>query len=1006
MASAAASPSLPPKFRARLSRMARTGQVASSFAAVVVVYWLYWLIAVPLIEPSVERQATTASVSDEQFDRARQDVSSRQRDMAQYFPADAWEQQNPAIWESGQTRLLFKTLRPLPDGTVELHPCTVLMFSKNDPSAPPIILRALEGANVQFDQPIVLKSVDLAKRQLVGGRLIGAIRIYRNESQPGKGDDLEATTRDVVMLKDRISTPHPVQFRLGRNRGFGREMEILLAAPDGSRPTSGFRGGTMRTLQLKRDVKMELELGGGPLAPGAGGAANTQPVEIVCQGPFQFDMERYAASFRDQVDVFRLNPAGESDQLNCEVLTVFFERHGENPATPPGPPPVEGQSPVSAMHVRLIQARGDPVTLRSPAQGIYARCPGIDYAPAPAGAAGSLMALGPGLLQGHLPNDPSGKYDARWAREFRFEPEGPQHKATLRGAAVVQFTQMGKITADEIFAWLTPKSPPPAAHAVGIHPVALARAPQDRAANSPAPDGWQIERVLAQIYPDKTATSQGSVVIDATQLHGTTERLEALVDRPPAAGGPAPPQAAGNAQPAPAGKPARGPKNPAQRFDVRGRSIQLQLVPQGEELAISAVTIEHQARLQEISPARDGEKPLLVQGDRLRIEQANTEATHVTISGKPGYLEGGGITLTGGAIELEKRTNLLWVAGPGRMTMPVSQDLNGQPLARPQSLIVNWQKRMDFQSNTVVFQGKVVAQSEHQFLNTEKLEAILDRPIDFSNPNAASRGKPADKPQLSLVRCHGPAFLESRQFDELGRQTSADQLDAVDLSVDKISGAIAGQGPGWLKHVARGSNQAMLARPGVPDPKRDARPPAADDGLTYLHVKFHKALEGNLYRRQIKFTDRTKTVYGPVTDWNATLNPDDLASLGPQGLVLEARDLEVREMAARSKQERGWFELQAQGNVVATGTRFTAQGDRLTYSEEKDEVVLRGDGLSPAEVFREDPNGGARLESRVDEWRYWLTLHRVAVTGAHSFDGGIPSKPSKEKPGKDKPAAR
>ncbi len=982
MASAAASPSLPLKFRVWLSRMARTGQIASSFAAVLVVYWLYWLIAVPLIEPNVERQTTTARVTDEQIERARQDVSSRQRDVAQYFPADAWEQQNPAILESGQTRLLFKTMRPLPDGTVELHPCTALMFSKNDPSAQPIILRALEGANVQFDQRIRLESSDLAKRQLVGGRLIGAIRIYRNESQPGKGDDLEATTRDVVMLKDRISTPHPVQFRLGRNRGFGREMEILLAPTDSSRPTSGLRGGAMRTLQLKRDVKMELELGGGPLAAGAGGAANTQPIEITCQGPFEFDMERYAASFRDHVDVFRLNPAGESDQLNCEVLTVFFERQGESPATPPGPSPPDGPPPASGMHVRLIQARGDPVTLLSRAQGIYARCPGIDYAPAPDGATGSLLALGPGLLQGHLPNDPNGKYDASWAREFRFEPEGPQHMATLRGAAVVQFVQMGKITADEIFAWLTPKSSPPAS------------------------DGWQIERMLAQIYADKTATSQGAVMIDATQLHGTTERLEALVDRPPATDGRASPQAA-DAQAAPAGKSARSSQNPTQRFDVRGGSIQIQLVPQGAELAISAVTIERHARLVEISPARDGEKPLLVQGDRLRVEQANTEATHVTIGGKPGYLEGGGITLTGGAIELEKRTNLLWVNGPGRMTMPVAQDLNGQPLAQPQSLIVNWQKRMDFQSNTVVYQGKVVAQSGHQFLNTEKLEAILDRPIDFSNPNAASGGKPADKPQLSLVRCHGPAFLESRQFDELGRQTSADQLEALDLSVDKVSGAIAGRGPGWLKHVARGSNQAMLARPGAPDAKRDARSPAgADDGLTYIHVKFRKALEGNLYRRQIKFTDRTKTVYGPVTDWNATLNPDDLASLGPQGLVLEARDLEVREMAARSKQERGWFELQAQGNVVATGTRFTAQGDRLNYSEEKDEVVLRGDGLSPAEVFREDPNGGARQESRANELSYWFTLHRVAVSGAHSFDGGIPSKPGKEKPGKEKPAAK
>ena len=135
--------------------------------------------------------------------------------------------------------------------------------------------------------------------------------------------------------------------------------------------------------------------------------------------------------------------------------------------------------------VRLIQVRGDPVTVRSPSRGLFVHCRGIDYAPNPLAAAGTLVALGPGVLQGHLPSDPSDKYDAKWAREFRFEPvDNTQHRAAIVGDATVRYQQIGTITADEIFAWMTPKKPP-------------AAAPPPAAPANPGASGWQLERLLA-----------------------------------------------------------------------------------------------------------------------------------------------------------------------------------------------------------------------------------------------------------------------------------------------------------------------------------------------------------------------------------------------------------------------------------------------------------------------------------------------------------------------------
>ena len=81
-------------------------------------------------------------------------------------------------------------------------------------------------------------------------------------------------------------------------------------------------------------------------------------------------------------------------------------------------------------------------------------------------------------------------------------------------------------------------------------------------------------------------------------------------------------------------------------------------------------------------------------------------------------------------------------------------------------------------------------------------------------------------------------------------------------------------------------------------------------------------------------------------------------------MVLEARQLTVREMPSRTKEKRGWFELEAQGNVVAEGAAFTARGDRLTYSEEKDQIVLARRRTQPGRILSRRRRGRARAASR------------------------------------------
>jgi hypothetical protein len=988
MSPAARSPRIPETLHARFSGMARAGQVISSLAVVVLAYWLYWLIAVPLIEPSVE-QEPVARTSEKDIQKAKEAGHSRTLAVSKYFAEGRWELKDPAIWESDQTQLLFKSLQPQPDGKVQLNPCTVLFFPKDrDATTQPIIMQADNGALMEFDAPIVIKSVNMRERQLVGGHLKGPVTIRRKESRAGARDDLEIDTRDITLIKDRLGTPHPVQFRFGRNRGTGREMEILLATQDGSAARGGVHGGTMRSLELKHDVKMQLELGAGPLAAGKPNQPEP-PIQITCQKSFRYDMQRHAASFYDQVDVLRLNPIGPADQLNCDVLTVFFEPHGAKPAAVDRAVPAGSEDQLSGLQVRVIEARGDPVTLRSPAQGAYVHCRGIDYYPAPSGATGRMMALGPGVMTGNMPKDPANTYKVAWTREFRFEPAGAQQVASLRGGARVRFDQMGEIAAEEIFAWLSPKPQPPGNRGPAVKTVSTR---PDSAAVGPAPtsNGWQLDRVLAQ----------GNVIVDSPQLRGATAKLEAWIERPQASS--ALPEDDPRQAPSPAEPPAAQQRQPeqtsTQRYGVRGGLVRVKLVPNGQQMTVSDVTVEQQARLEEISAPRGNEKPLLVEGDRLHVTDANSDATHVTVTGRPGYLEAGGMTLRGEAIEMEKQTNRLWIDGPGRMAMPIEQDMSGQPIARPQNLNITWHKGMNFQSNTVVYLGGVLAKSDSQSLRTEKLEAILSRPVDFSTAKGPKGGRPDERPQLAHLRCYGPGFLESREFDERGQQTRFNQWEGIDLEFDKISGAIKARGPGWVTNVSRGSDQPGLSRSGQSDKPRATDLPneSATDELKYLNVQFQRSMVGNLNRREMTFGEPTKATYGPVPHWEARLNPDEPANLGPQGLVLDARTITVRQMPARGRDGLAWMELEAIGNVLAENSQFTARGDRLSYSEEKDQVILRGDVRSPAELFQEDENGGPRKEFKGGELKYWLKLQNVLVNGVQSFGSSFLQAPKKK----------
>lgn len=740
-----------------MALLAHFSRIGGSFLIVVIAYWLYALVAVPLIEPEAPEHLSNI-VTDEQIELARIMQLQQVRDLGMWFSPDDWEikeAKSNMTLETPQGKLLLRRYHNLPDGSVKIEPCSMIFVpegtleSEQDRKRRAIVLRSPEGAILEFDEPFDPKKGKIGK--LVGGQLLGNVDIHSDQRSPGPEDDLRINTRDVVLKENVVSTPHPLVFRLGPNWGKGRRLRMTLASKGkGQIDTSpakegGPNVGGVTWFELTEEVELQIVPGQADMFPGrARGvappttAANAAPqnkppvpVEVKCRGPFQFDLQKYVATFRDQVDVLRINPAGPSDQLTCELLTLFFETKA--PAQPStNKPTIAGKQAASAKQAdaakqasagkkdasakkeggtlepsRMV-ADGDPVVLRAPTNGVDARgqqleydlksgraklrskdrvdfrqgrneihAPMLEYQPDKEGSLGQFLAPGPGWLRGTRPDDADAReIQASWTKRLHFRPHENNQVLSVEGDAHVQVAGMGNLDAEEIHLWLR-------------------EAP---AADKPLPNATGNRR--PQLVADRML-ARGHVRIDSTQLTGAVGQLEVWFEhaperpKPPArnALGPTPAAAiqshvarvpatvlANVMAPSegilPAGDLPGGnlPGTSQQRFHIIGELLRMRVTMRGQAAEVDEVVVERDVRFVETVTTRPGEKPLAMTGDQLHMLQPTPGAAQVTVTGRPAHVEARGLTLDGGAIHLDRAKNHLWVDSRGVMTLPVNQD--------------------------------------------------------------------------------------------------------------------------------------------------------------------------------------------------------------------------------------------------------------------------------------------------------------------------------------------
>jgi hypothetical protein len=377
----------------RIPWRSRLGRWALAFGVLCLAYQLYAFLVVPWVEPSVATRAASHVF------RSGQSTGDSHPELAQLFPPEAWERNDPMVLETDGGMLLFQDYQTADDGKLVLSPCTVVFFSqlpnksgsspgkaesnRNPTGGRPIVLKAPERAVLNFSGSLNLGRAEFGK--LKGALLEGEITIFSPPTAPDVDDGLFIVTRNVQILPNQIWTPHDVQLRYGENRGSGRDLSIKLASQeDDEKPESGNSlVNAVESLELVHVDRLSFLLPSSQLEesekPDRSAAdrqvfavteddAENIPVEITCHGPFQFDFQNWVASFEDHVDVIRVNRQAAEDRLNCQQLKIYFD-----PADPadtseqsPGEPVAQAPPRSSSPKPRRIVAIGLPAVLQAP----------------------------------------------------------------------------------------------------------------------------------------------------------------------------------------------------------------------------------------------------------------------------------------------------------------------------------------------------------------------------------------------------------------------------------------------------------------------------------------------------------------------------------------------------------------------------------------------------------------------------------------------------------------
>jgi len=1002
----------------------RVSGIAISLLIVAIAYTGYALLVIPWIEP-----AATASNDIGAKDSWLPMTPRRREELARIFPPGSWQLDSPTIIESSYGTLIFKQ-NTRTNRTLEIKPCTLLVYAqqssrqqgKDDRRT--YVLDAPDGALLEHEGNFDLNQTRGGR--IVGGRLLGQVSIHSAATSPESNDSIHISTRNIQIDRQRIWTPHEVEFQIGPHHGSGRDLVITLARVNNpervdQRPDLFNTIDSMELIQVDavhlklnrslvdrstQTVPATTALQTVPNKPSA--TSSSIPVEIHCQGPLRIDLRTQVASLEKHVDVLVYNSPESVDQLTCQQLNLHFKPQRSSPLSSKQSTTQEATQPKKTLPSSVepieLAAIGNPVILRAPSIGTLARAqrillnlprrqilledtnqarivqedhellaPYIEYqfSPEP-GRLGQFIATGPGRYEGQSRNAKRPEFMASWQQECRLIKQQEQHVFSLIGKAQMSQLQHGTVQADDLHVWFREiATTQPVAFEPATPPPATLVNHASKPINPTLPRS-SSRAIQSRIIPQKMAF-RGNVQVDTHQLSARTNLIEVwfrkpnitVVDNKPEL--PTAAAAAKSANPT-LSLPATAKRS---KLDVTGDQIRLQVALPTPQPIITDLAIDGNVSLQQIDPSPNKPPGLQLKAHSLQLATNAKGLANIGVRGdeqmtQPAEIQAGPLKLFGMDIQLDQQTNRVWITGPGKMHL--QQHQQAQPVRPPSSTQITWGKRLDFDGQTLTIEKdvKTIVQSHAangQNTQTQISGALLQTTLNrYLNLQQPDNAMPL---QLRRLTYGGGIKIISRTHSATGHPLSVDQLQVHSMSLDQQTGELQATGPGWGSSVR------------VDQRKKENVQPMASPELIYVRVQFENGIAGNILNRHIRFYRRVQTLYGPVPDWNHVLDSNIPNGLGEQGIELVSQKLELADL----QQQGQSVVLTAVGNTQIESQKYSALAHQLQFAQLNNLLTLEGDRL-PAQLFLKPSKVGAP-DAAAKKIMYWLDTNRLQVEGAN-----------------------
>ena len=266
------------------------------------------------------------------------------------------------------------------DRQVRFKPFAMIWRPKGHPpdKAPYTIVS--DSALVEFASKFELTKSNPGR--VVGGALEGKVQIRGPDNLAIDGQYFNFAEQAL-----RIWSEHVVHFQQGPHKGHGHGLDLdLIPSPEAKDDEKPAVSG-IKTVRLRKDVQMILV----SESKSPGKPAEQEKVFVDSDGSFNYDVDARLASFEKNVRVNRPTGKGQSDRLNCHLLTLFFETKAaiagaaaaearqETPPKSDAAPPSENDSKFGNLDFRRLRAEGPVVTVSSQRSEMQGRMNELTY---------------------------------------------------------------------------------------------------------------------------------------------------------------------------------------------------------------------------------------------------------------------------------------------------------------------------------------------------------------------------------------------------------------------------------------------------------------------------------------------------------------------------------------------------------------------------------------------------------------------------------------------------